>query len=541
MAVLLCLGGCADKFLEVQVQEDLAEVYGKTIKIKAVISAENTGSYVGQESGENNSWSDLYRLYNIDVEPMKKEDMSLENLPDIIPATQEEFETLVNAGLLADIGDLIEKYASEELIEYLYGDGKDNFKGVTYDGKIYGLPMKGTTCDKPYALFIRKDWLDNLGLKVPENMEDLADIAYQFTYNDPDGNGKNDTYGISISNKYPFGNSVSLSPIFQAFGAIPAYNDSEYTFIEKDGQIIWGGLETEKMKDAIGWLKDLYNKGCIKNFYLSISQKSAMEDIFHGKVGIFWETEEINRTKLVYYTYKQNSDVELVVLPNLDGTGEGKNINYVPNTVTQYYGVNKQCEHPEVLIYFMNLAVEKILNPKSAKEHEMYIGDSKNYTGVSCCVTPIEFTEVYYNTYKIIKEVFETGDKSILKEDFIVQSQKEELYELFKKFKRGDIDKTDEKYPTLCIFNTFLGPENSYYLALEDIIENKEFTYDAYQGYYTSEMKNKMESLHELFINAVVEIIRGDKDLDYYDEFVEEWKVQGGQEVLEEVNRLKDK
>lgn len=48
-----------------------------------------------------------------------------------------------------------------------------------------------------------------------------------------------------------------------------------------------------------------------------------------------------------------------------------------------------------------------------------------------------------------------------------------------------------------------------------------------------------MENLNKPFVDTIIAIIRDERPVDYYDEFAEEWKIQGGQEVLDEVNRLK--
>jgi len=48
-----------------------------------------------------------------------------------------------------------------------------------------------------------------------------------------------------------------------------------------------------------------------------------------------------------------------------------------------------------------------------------------------------------------------------------------------------------------------------------------------------------MENLNKLFVDTIIAIIRDEKPLEYYDEFAEEGKTQGGQGVLDEVNRLK--
>ena len=47
--------------------------------------------------------------------------------------------------------------------------------------------------------YIRQDWLDKLGLKSPKNYEELTNVLTQFTKADPDGNGKQDTYGFTAA------------------------------------------------------------------------------------------------------------------------------------------------------------------------------------------------------------------------------------------------------------------------------------------------------------------------------------------------------
>ena len=57
------------------------------------------------------------------------------------------------------------------------------------DPNIYKAERKG--------IFIRKDWLENVGMEMPTTWEDLYNVAHAFTYDDPDGNGVKDTYGLT--------------------------------------------------------------------------------------------------------------------------------------------------------------------------------------------------------------------------------------------------------------------------------------------------------------------------------------------------------
>ena len=62
------------------------------------------------------------------------------------------------------------------------------------DGKTYGVPFSLQT----YALLIRQDWREKLKLPEPKTWADLDTMAKAFTTQDPDGNGKADTWGYVI-------------------------------------------------------------------------------------------------------------------------------------------------------------------------------------------------------------------------------------------------------------------------------------------------------------------------------------------------------
>lgn len=65
-----------------------------------------------------------------------------------------------------------------------------------FDGKLKGIPEMDSSLESAHYIWIRQDWLDKLGLEGPKTMQDLLKISEAFTTKDPDGNGKNDTYGV---------------------------------------------------------------------------------------------------------------------------------------------------------------------------------------------------------------------------------------------------------------------------------------------------------------------------------------------------------
>lgn len=117
------------------------------------------------------------------------------NLPDLFqPPTQNNdlFLRWIDQGLIAPVESLLPMMPNRTKL--FYSDPNVN-KLVTVNGKQYALqaPAQLTTRN---GLFVRKDWLDKLGLKAPTTLDEFFEVAKAFTEKDPDGNGKNDTYGF---------------------------------------------------------------------------------------------------------------------------------------------------------------------------------------------------------------------------------------------------------------------------------------------------------------------------------------------------------
>jgi len=79
---------------------------------------------------------------------------------------------------------------------------------LTVDGKLYGIQLT----DQPLGLFVRKSWMKNVGWDNPypyiRDWDEMLDLAKKFTFEDPDRNGKDDTWGYemfgSLSRDYAY-------------------------------------------------------------------------------------------------------------------------------------------------------------------------------------------------------------------------------------------------------------------------------------------------------------------------------------------------
>ncbi|WP_438444167.1 extracellular solute-binding protein [Gorillibacterium sp. sgz5001074] len=100
----------------------------------------------------------------------------------------------LRAGQFWEIGPLLKDYPHLSALDRQY------YTNISVDGKIFGVPILR---DLGRAVIqYRKDWFDRLGLKVPVTLEDWYWVVRAMTLDDPDGNGKQDTYGMVLEKRY---------------------------------------------------------------------------------------------------------------------------------------------------------------------------------------------------------------------------------------------------------------------------------------------------------------------------------------------------
>ena len=84
---------------------------------------------------------------------------------------------------------------------YRKNDHNYFFPRMTYEDPSYWCMDRG--------LLIRKDWLDNLGLEMPTNAEELLEVMRAFTEDDPNGSGAADTIGFAYNDVFPTSQQIA--------------------------------------------------------------------------------------------------------------------------------------------------------------------------------------------------------------------------------------------------------------------------------------------------------------------------------------------
>ncbi|MBN1315036.1 MAG: extracellular solute-binding protein [Anaerolineales bacterium] len=184
----------------------------------------------------------------------------------------------VNQGVIVPLDDLMNKYPRM----WKVFDSPDHWRYLQIYGKTYAVAIRA---DKQFTILqLRKDWLDKLGLSLPTTVEELEEIARAFTYDDPDGNGIDDTYGFTAGTGGEYYMSQvfgQTSSIFAPFGAQPGNN---HILIE-DNQVIFDAF-TDNARNAIQWWNRMIEEGVVDPDWATNSFEQFRESVIQGRVGI---------------------------------------------------------------------------------------------------------------------------------------------------------------------------------------------------------------------------------------------------------------
>ncbi|MGI6726106.1 MAG: extracellular solute-binding protein [Christensenellales bacterium] len=281
--VLVLIASCS-----MTLAEGAFEPFEEPFKLKVVMRY-NESERPGL-TPEKTIWNDWLKEYlNIELEWLwittdggwnEKLNASLASgdIPDVLNLNSSQYREFLDNGYLRPIDDAWNKYASDALKSMYEKVHNDPLRDATYKNQLYAIPRAEDNTAVTKLLWIRQDWLDNLGEDIPTCTEELAELMRKFTFNDPDKDGKDNTYGFAMHGD-PGNITVGYFGIFEAFGAYP------YRWILRDGQIVNGSIQPE-MKQALDYLRDLYAEKVLNPEFATLSYDQCVADISNSKVGL---------------------------------------------------------------------------------------------------------------------------------------------------------------------------------------------------------------------------------------------------------------
>ncbi|WP_029501967.1 hypothetical protein [Lachnoclostridium phytofermentans] len=231
---------------------------------------------------EDDSWGEkaFEELFGVDVEIVRAENadelstlLAGGQIPDVMfLSTIEEVGTYQNLGILASLTEDEIKENMPSYYEMCKEQDENFFTYSMIDGKNYGITKIKAASGIAQAAVIRADWLKACGFdKVPSTLEELEEVFTAFTYNDPDGNGINDTYALTSGSDKENGKRY-FSSIFGAYGINP------FCWTVQDNEAVFGFV-TEECKDALKLLNSWYEKGLIDPEFVTDESRTSGTDI----------------------------------------------------------------------------------------------------------------------------------------------------------------------------------------------------------------------------------------------------------------------
>ncbi|MCL2057776.1 MAG: extracellular solute-binding protein, partial [Oscillospiraceae bacterium] len=207
--------------------------------------------------------------------------LSAGNAPDIInDYAVEAFERFVIDESLLELTDLIDEHGPN--IRALVP--QDVLDWGMHEGGLYALPKtRNETAVPNWMQFIRQDWLDNLGLDMPNNFDELYDVMYAFTFNDPDGNGEDDTYGYGAGSGESEGGGPGFGGIERILCLYGAMRDRWLPY-GPDGSYDYVGI-TENRREGYRYAKRLFDDGLVNPEFFTMTGQQARTEFITGKVG----------------------------------------------------------------------------------------------------------------------------------------------------------------------------------------------------------------------------------------------------------------
>lgn len=481
------------------------------------------GTYV------DNRWNDmLEEEYGIIVEYAFRVDgsqyatklnaqIAAGNIPDVIKATSPiMLQQLMDSELIADLTDVYDKYATPFTKEQMASDGGLALNASKYGGRLMSIPE--FVDPRPNVMYMRKDWLDNLGLTEPKTFDDLLKVADAFTNQDPDDDGKDDTIGFAFCNSI-FSAAGDMAAIFNSFRAYP---NQWYT--NSDGEVVYGSVQPE-MKEALTVLADLYAKGQIDKEFATIDPWSKLgEDLAAGRAGIVF-----GQWWLPTFPLQSSKDAD----PNSDWRGypivsadeDPVKVQY-SFTGGSSYAVNKEFENPEVVVKLINIWWDRTHDGSSPNVDFTQWAQAEDGSRYFFFAPLLSWPGVDVRGVHIA-DALKANDPSKL------NPEETGYYNDVLKYKDGD---------NSVWFNAAQYDE----LGGQQILSEVYFANDmvmppAFYGAPTKTMADRQASLDRLEAETLFKIIMGETPIEEFDTFVEQWKKLGGEQITKEVNEWANK
>jgi putative aldouronate transport system substrate-binding protein len=262
--------------------------------------------------------------------------MASGNPPDAFMSnTRDTILKFADQGLLTDLAPYINDTAKYPNIAKFMQ--KEAFLPVTKDGKIYAFPYSRFDALNQ-TVYINKLWMQKLNLPTPKTIEDFYQVGKAFTEQDPDGNGKNDTFGF-------LGNS-GLFYLGQMFAA--SMDANVYKII--NGKVTPPEI-TQEYKEYLKFMRKLVKDKLLDPEFVTTTTQIYLDKLKTGKYGItsnFWHGNQ-------FPGYEDGTIDKVWEAIDLPVKLDGSPAKFSYNSINRHYiGIPATSKNTEVLMKFFD-------------------------------------------------------------------------------------------------------------------------------------------------------------------------------------------
>ena len=448
------------------------------------------------------------------------------DIPDILVVNEQQFRKLAQSDMLEDLTDYYDTYTCDIIKQNIDSTDGKALENATYDGKLLALPSVQVEADGYVLMWIRQDWLDELGLEAPTTIEELETVAKAFVDNKMGGENTIGIVGPTINgavyNTFLSTNNLNnLDGIFQAYQAYPGY-----WVQDEEGKAVYGST-TEQTKEALAELNKMYEDGILDQ-ELGV-RKDADEAWKSGKVGIlfspWWHGYNVkdgiaNEPDMEWKAYAAPLAADGQWYAKLAGVGGS------------YCVVRKGYEHPEAAFLLNNYL--RVNEGTFQSETDL---DLSYYPG-RVVIAPLD--ENTYSVQALNAEMkgeevpeFDPLNYKLLQADLAALPDCLEAPYDDMSIEKWNTDNTNFGR----LYSLLMGSSAVEKASTEGIV-NKVYSITYTQ---TETMERKWTNLKKKEDETFLKIIIGEEPIEAFDTFVEEWNAEGGAEITEEVQALTEK
>ena len=486
----------------------------------AQISGANNSNLPEGDTYEDNAYTRyLRKMLNIqndtvymDTEERYSELVNIlvkdQNLPDIMVVTDREIlKELVENDLVEDLTEVFEKCTSSRIKEMYESYGDALLNSGKFNGRLMAVPE--TVIDHgPNLLWLRKDWMEELGQEEPETLEDAFEIIDAFVQNRMGTEDGETPVGLACDTNLvgTTSSSYSVDPVFDSFGANPQ------RWISQDGEIVYGSL-TEETKEALDYLHKLYDRRILDRNFALRAPNNLRDLVVNGKCGAFfglWWTP--NNPLMESYEKNSEADWEPYYLQEL----ADKNV-YESFRDNKYVVVRKGYEHPEIVMKIISVLFDYTrYEAEDAREVNEYFALNVDPTARPLVIN-VDYNEATYQATENIEAALNGN------------------------YPEGNLTAIEQSYYQACSSylsgNDYTAEDWAAYksrISAVGLLVDKHYT-PAVRSYLDDAGGEIPQSLRQFETSTFIQIIMGEKPVSYFETFVEQWYQQGGYELTQQI------